>query len=69
VGTRCLFNWQFYVVSILFIIFDLELAFMIPWSILLGNLGIFGFWLMYFFLFILTVGFAYEWKKGGLNWS
>jgi NADH-quinone oxidoreductase subunit A len=53
----------------LFIIFDLEIAFMLPWSIILGNLGVFGYWVMFFFLYILTLGFVYEWKKGALNWT
>jgi len=63
------FNLQFYIVGILFIIFDLEIAFMIPWSIVVGNLGIFGYWIMMFFLVTLTIGFVYEWKKGALNWN
>jgi len=63
------FNLQFYIVGILFIIFDLEVAFMLPWAIVLGNLGIFSYWVMMFFLVVLTIGFVYEWKKGALNWS
>jgi len=63
------FNLQFYIVGILFIIFDLEIAFMIPWAIVVGNLGVFGYWIMIFFLIILTIGFVYEWKKGALNWN
>lgn len=65
---RNILNIQFYIVAILFIIFDLEVAFLLPWVVVLGNLGIFSFWLMIVFLIILTVGFVYEWKKGALNW-
>ena len=60
---------RFYLVAILFIIFDLEIAFLFPWAISLGNLGALGFWSMMIFLFILTVGFVYEWKKGALDWE
>ena len=56
-------NIQFYIVGILFLIFDLEVAFLLPWSFCLGNLGIFSFWLMIIFLIILTLGFIYEWKN------
>ena len=62
------YNW-FYLVAILFIIFDLEIAFLFPWAISLGNIGILGFTSMMIFLFILTVGFIYEWKKGALDWE
>ena len=68
-NARNSFNIQFYIIGILFIIFDLEIAFLLPWSILLGNLGIFSFWIMIFFLIILIIGFIYEWKKGALNWN
>ena len=63
------FDVRFYLVAILFIIFDLEIAFLIPWSVSLKSIGVFGFWSMIFFLFILTVGFIYEWKNGALNWE
>ena len=63
------FDVRFYLVAILFIIFDLEVAFLFPWSISLSKIGIFGFWSMMFFLLILTVGFIYEWKKGALEWE
>src|SRR3954468_12692651 len=63
---RMTFDVLFYLVAILFIIFDLEVSFLFPWAITFGELGWFGFWSMMFFLFVLTVGFAYEWKKGAL---
>ena len=63
------FDVRFYLVAILFIIFDLEVAFLFPWAISLGKIGLFGFWSMMIFLFILTVGFIYEWKKGALDWE
>ena len=63
------FDVRFYLVAILFIIFDLEIAFLFPWAISLGSIGIFGFWSMMVFLALLTVGFIYEWKKGGLEWE
>lgn|SRR5512135_3194102 len=63
------FDVRFYLVAILFIIFDLEVAFLFPWAISLGDIGAFGFWSMVAFLGILTVGFIYEWKKGGLEWE
>ena len=63
------FDVRFYLVAILFIIFDLEVAFLFPWAISLGSIGIFGFWSMMIFLLILTVGFIYEWKKGALEWE
>ena len=67
--SRMKFDVRFYLVAILFIIFDLEIAFLFPWAISLGNIGIFGFCSMMIFLFILTVGFIYEWKKGALDWE
>ena len=67
--SRMKFDVRFYLVAILFIIFDLEIAFLFPWAISLGNLGSLGFWSMMIFLFILTVGFIYEWKKGALDWD
>ena len=63
------FDVRFYLVAILFIIFDLEIAFLFPWAISLGNIGLLGFYSMITFLFILTVGFIYEWKKGALEWE
>ena len=67
--SRIEFDVRFYLVAILFIIFDLEIAFLFPWAITLGNLGLLGFLSMMIFLFILTVGFIYEWKKGALDWE
>ena len=66
---RMKFDVRFYLVSILFIIFDLEVAFLFPWAITLGTTGIFAFCSMVMFLLILTVGFVYEWKKGALEWE
>ena len=66
---RARFDVRFYLVSILFIIFDLEVAFLFPWAVALGDIGAFGFWSMMVFLGILTVGFVYEWKKGALEWE
>ncbi len=63
------FDVRFYLVTLLFIIFDLEIAFLFPWAITLGQIGAFGFWSMIVFLSVLTVGFVYEWKKGGLEWE
>jgi NADH-quinone oxidoreductase subunit A len=63
------FDVRYYLVAILFIIFDLEVAFLFPWAVSLGNIGMFGFWSMMFFLAILTIGFVYEWKKGALEWE
>ena len=67
--SRMEFDVRFYLVAILFIIFDLEIAFLFPWAISLGKIGIFGFISMMIFLFILTIGFIYEWKKGALDWE
>ena len=67
--SRMEFDVRFYLVAILFIIFDLEIAFLFPWAVSLGNIGSLGFWSMMIFLFILTVGFVYEWKKGALDWD
>jgi NADH-quinone oxidoreductase subunit A len=67
--SRMQFDVRFYLVAILFIIFDLEIAFLFPWAISLGNLGSLGFWSMIIFLSVLTVGFIYEWKKGALDWD
>ena len=66
---RSKFDVKFYLVSILFIIFDLEIAFLFPWAITLGSIGFLGFISMMIFLFILTIGFIYEWKKGALDWE
>ena len=66
---RAKFDIRFYLVAILFIIFDLEVAFLIPWAINLKAIGMFGFWSMIAFLLVLTVGFVYEWKKGALEWE
>ena len=63
------FDVRFYLVAILFIIFDLEIAFLFPWALSLGEIGLFGFWSMMIFLGVLTVGFIYEWKKGALDWE
>lgn len=63
------FDIRFYLVAILFIIFDLEITFLIPWAISLGKIGLVGFWSMMAFLGILTIGLAYEWKKGALEWE
>ena len=63
------FDVRFYLVTLLFIIFDLEIAFLFPWTISLREIGVFGFWSMMCFLGILTVGFIYEWKKGALDWE
>ena len=63
------FDVRFYLVAILFIIFDLEIAFLFPWAISLGAIGMIGFWSMVVFLGVLTIGFIYEWKKGALDWE
>jgi len=63
------FDVRFYLVSILFIIFVLEIAFLFPWAITLSDIGLFGFWSMVTFFGVLTVGFVYEWKKGALDWE
>jgi NADH-quinone oxidoreductase subunit A len=67
--SRMEFDVRFYLVAILFIIFDLEIAFLFPWAISLGGIGALGFWSMIFFLGVLTIGFIYEWKKGALEWE
>jgi NADH-quinone oxidoreductase subunit A len=66
---RMKFDVRFYLVAILFIIFDLEVAFLFPWAVVFGDLGWYGFWSMMIFLAVLTVGFIYEWKKGALEWD
>ncbi|MBN07379.1 MAG: NADH-quinone oxidoreductase subunit A [Rhodospirillaceae bacterium] len=66
---RIKFDVRFYLVAILFIIFDLEVAFLFPWAVSLGDIGVFGFWSMVVFLGILTIGFVYEWRRGALEWE
>jgi NADH-quinone oxidoreductase subunit A len=66
---RAEFDVRFYLVAILFIIFDLEVIFLFPWAITLNKIGALGFWSMMTFLGILTIGFIYEWKKGALEWE
>ena len=66
---RMKFDVRFYLVSILFIIFDLEIAFLFPWAVAFKDISFLGFWSMMIFLSILTIGFAYEWKKGALEWE
>ena len=66
---RSKFDVRFYLVAILFVIFDLEVAFLFPWAVALGSIGVFGFWSMIIFLAVLTVGFIYEWRKGALEWD
>ncbi|MGH6947493.1 MAG: NADH-quinone oxidoreductase subunit A [Kiloniellales bacterium] len=66
---RSKFDVRFYLVAILFIVFDLEVAFLFPWAAAFGDVGLFGFWSMVVFLGVLTVGFIYEWKKGALEWE
>lgn len=66
---RMKFDVRFYLVSILFIIFDLEVAFLFPWAVSLKEVGVYGFWSMMIFLGILTIGFIYEWRKGALEWD
>ena len=67
--TRMRFDVRYYLVAILFIIFDLEIAFLFPWAVVLEEIGLFGFLAMSLFLGILVVGFIYEWKKGALEWE
>jgi NADH-quinone oxidoreductase subunit A len=66
---RMKFDVRFYLVAILFIIFDLEVSFLFPWAVAFGEVGLFGFWSMMIFLAVLTIGFIYEWKKGALEWD
>ncbi len=66
---RMKFDVRFYLVAILFIIFDLEVAFLFPWAVAFKEVGLFGFWSMMAFLAVLTIGFVYEWKKGALEWN
>ena len=67
--TRMRFDVRYYLVAILFILFDLEIAFLFPWAVVLKDIGMFGFGAMLVFLAILTIGFIYEWKKGALEWE
>ena len=67
--SRMKFDVRYYLVTLLFIIFDLEVAFLFPWAITLGKTGIYAFWSMMVFLGVLTVGFVYEWRKGALEWE
>jgi len=67
--SRMKFDVRYYLVAILFIIFDLEIAFLFPWAVVLDQIGLFGFFAMVMFLGILVVGFVYEWKKGALEWE
>ncbi|CAK0739862.1 NADH-quinone oxidoreductase subunit A [uncultured Gammaproteobacteria bacterium] len=67
--SRGKFDVRYYLVAILFIIFDLEVAFLFPWAVSLGEIGVFGFWSMMVFLGVLTIGFVYEWRKGALEWE
>jgi len=66
---RMKFDVRYYLVAILFILFDLEIAFLFPWAVAMREIGATGFWARMVFLLILTVGFAYEWKKGALDWE
>lgn len=66
---RMKFDVRYYLVAILFILFDLEIAFLFPWAVVLQDIGLFGFLAMMVFLFVLVVGFVYEWKKGALEWD
>ena len=68
-NARVRFDVRYYLVAILFIIFDLEVAFLFPWAVSLGDIGVYGFWSMMAFLGVLTVGFVYEWMKGALEWE
>jgi NADH-quinone oxidoreductase subunit A len=66
---RMKFDVRFYLVAILFIIFDLQVSFLFPWAVAFGDVGVYGFWSMMVFLGVLTVGFIYEWRKGALEWD
>lgn len=66
---RSTFDIRFYLVAILFLIFDLEISFLFPWTLILSSISLFSFWSMIFFLIILTIGFIYEWHKGALEWE
>jgi NADH-quinone oxidoreductase subunit A len=66
---RMKFDVRYYLVAILFILFDLEIAFLFPWAVVIQDIGLAGFWAMMLFLFVLVVGFIYEWMKGALEWE
>ena len=66
---RMKFDVRYYLVAILFILFDLEIVFLFPWAVALGEIGLLGFWSMMFFLMVLVIGFIYEWRKGALQWE
>ena len=66
---RMKFDVRFYLVAILFIIFDLEMSFLFPWAVAFGDVGVAGFWAVMIFLAVLTIGFIYEWRKGALEWD
>ncbi len=66
---RMKFDVRYYLVAILFIIFDLEVSFLFPWAVAFGEVGVFGFWAVMVFLAVLTIGFIYEWRKGALEWN
>ena len=68
-SARLKFDIRFYLVAILFVIFDLEVAFLFPWAVGFQHIGPLGFWSMMLFLLILTIGFLYEWRKGALEWE
>lgn len=68
-NARMKFDIHYYLVAILFILFDLEVAFMVPWAVVFRELGAYGFWSMLVFLVVLVIGFIYEWKKGALEWE
>jgi len=68
-NARIKFDVRYYLVAILFIIFDLEIAFLFPWAVVLGEIGMAGFWAMMIFLGVLVIGFIYEWRKGALEWE
>ena len=68
-NARMKFDVRYYLVAILFILFDLEVAFMLPWAVVFKDLGAYGFWSMLVFIVVLAVGFVYEWKKGALEWG
>jgi len=63
------FDVQFFLIGVLFLVFDLEIAFLLPWAVTLNRIGLFGFWTMILFFYLLTIGFIYEWQRGALDWS
>jgi NADH:ubiquinone oxidoreductase subunit 3 (subunit A) len=63
------FDIQFFLIGVLFLVFDLEIAFLLPWAVTLNRIGLFGFWTMILFFYLLTIGFIYEWQRGALDWS